>query len=50
VGKKVQELTAVLGVVGIVEGKLGGGDGVPVTGVQEGEGNWSRSFGVEMWC
>jgi hypothetical protein len=25
VGKKVQELTAVLGVVGIVEGKLGGG-------------------------
>jgi hypothetical protein len=25
VGKKVQELTADLGVVGIVEGKLGGG-------------------------
>jgi hypothetical protein len=25
VGKKVQELTAVLGEVGIVEGKLGGG-------------------------
>jgi hypothetical protein len=24
------------------------GDGVPVTGVQEGEGNWSRSFSVEM--
>jgi hypothetical protein len=26
VGKKVQELTADLGVAGIVEGKLGGGD------------------------
>jgi hypothetical protein len=25
VGKKVQELTANLGVIGIVEGKLGGG-------------------------
>jgi hypothetical protein len=52
-------------VVGIVEGKLGGdgstryragtggskgGDDVPMTGVQEGEGNWSGSFGVEMWC
>jgi hypothetical protein len=27
-----------------------GGDGVPATGVQEGEGNWSGSFGVKMWC
>jgi hypothetical protein len=53
VGKKVQELTADLGVVGIVEGKLGGGGstkdragaarfrgrrGVLATGVQEGQG------------
>jgi hypothetical protein len=27
-----------------------GGDGVPGTGVQEGEGNWLGSFGVEMGC
>jgi hypothetical protein len=25
-----------------------GGDDVLATGVQEGEGNWSGSFGVEM--
>jgi hypothetical protein len=52
-----------LGVVGIVEGKLGGGGSTrdkagaarfrgwrrrPVTGAQEGEGNWSGSFSVEM--
>jgi hypothetical protein len=27
-----------------------GGDGVLATGVQEGEGNWSASFSVGMWC
>jgi hypothetical protein len=59
VGKKVQELTADLEVVGIVEGKLGGGGstkdrastvrfrgggGVSATGVQEGEGELVREL------
>jgi hypothetical protein len=33
VGKKVQELTADLGVAGIVEGKLGGGSSTRIAGV-----------------
>jgi hypothetical protein len=65
VGKKVQELTADLGVVGIVEVKLGGGGStkdsrrgeVPRAAAvfqrsecKKAKGNWLGSFGVEMWC